>query len=105
MESFQNLIVNETGWFIFIFLVLLGILILIGLIYYGFSAPPTEEEKKKWHPGDDLLGGETSRMRGTLAVTVNASCKKIWPYLAQLGQRRAGLRLRLAGTTLWFPYS
>jgi hypothetical protein len=90
MGNLQNFIVNDTGWFIVICVVLLGILLLAGLVYYGFSAPPTEEEKKKWHPGDDLLGGGTNRMRGTLAVTVNAPREKVWPYLAQLGQRRAG---------------
>jgi hypothetical protein len=90
MGNLQNFIVNDTGWFIVICVMLLGILLLAGLVYYGFSAPPTEEEKKRWHPGDDLLGDEINRMRGTLAVTVNAPREKVWPYLAQLGQRRAG---------------
>jgi hypothetical protein len=90
MNGLQNFIINQTGWFIVICLVLAGILLLAALICYGFSNPPTKEEKEKWHPGDDLLGGEKSRMRGTLAVTVNAPREKVWPYLAQLGQRRAG---------------
>jgi hypothetical protein len=70
--------------------VLLGILTLAALVYYGFSNPPTAEEKKKRLPGDELLGAESNRMRGSLAVTVNAPSEKIWGYLAQLGQRRAG---------------
>ena len=86
----SDFIVNHTFWFIVLGIVLLGILLLVGLIAYGFSNPPTEQEKKKWHPGDDLLGNEASRLRGTLAVTVNAPREKVWPYLAQLGQRRAG---------------
>lgn len=90
MNGIQNFIINHTGWFIVICFILVGFLVLAGLIYYGFSNPPTKEEKEKWHPGDDLLGRETSRLRGTLAVTVNASREKVWPYLAQIGQRRAG---------------
>jgi hypothetical protein len=86
----MNFITDHTGWFIFLCIVVFGLLVLAGLVYYGFSNPPTEEEKKKKHPGDDLLGNETNRMRGTLAVTVNAPCENVWPYLAQLGQRRAG---------------
>jgi hypothetical protein len=86
----QNFITDHTGWFVFICIVVTGILLLTGLIYYGFSNPPTAEEKKRKHPGDDLLGTESNRLRGTLAVTVNAPREKVWPYLAQLGQRRAG---------------
>jgi len=77
-------------WFTLICLVILGIIALVGLLYYGFSNPPTAEEKKKWLPGDDLLGKESNRMRGSLAITVDAPKEKVWPYLAQIGQRRAG---------------
>jgi hypothetical protein len=83
-------ITEHTTWFVLICIVSLGVLTLAGLVYYGFSEPPTDEEKKKRHPGDDLLGNEANRMRGTLAVTVNAPRERVWPYLAQLGQRRAG---------------
>ncbi|UWG97781.1 hypothetical protein LPY66_02860 [Dehalobacter sp. DCM] len=76
--------------FIIIGIILLGIIVLCGLLYFGLSKPPTAEEKKKWYPGDDLLGKEPHHMRGGLAVTVDAPKEKIWPYLAQLGQRRAG---------------
>jgi hypothetical protein len=69
---------------------LAGILLLAWLLYYGFSEPPTDEEKKRKLPGDDLLGGEANRLRGTLAITIDAPREKVWPYLAQLGQLRAG---------------
>ncbi|MCX6056091.1 MAG: hypothetical protein NTZ74_14480 [Chloroflexi bacterium] len=87
MSSFINL---HPVWFTILCLILFGILLLAGLLYYGFSKPPTEAEKKKWLPGDDLLGPEPNRMRGSLAVTVNAPKEKVWPFLAQLGQRRGG---------------
>jgi hypothetical protein len=86
----QNFISDHMGWFILICIVVAGLLVLAGLVYYGFSDPPTEDEKRKKYPGDDLLGKEPNRMRGTLAVTVATPPEKVWPYLAQLGQRRAG---------------
>lgn len=86
----NNFITTHPVWFGIICLALLGILTLAALIYYGFSNPPTAQEKKKRLPGDELLGAESNRMRGSLAVTVNAPREKIWGYLAQLGQRRAG---------------
>lgn len=67
-----------------------GLLLLAGLIKYGFSDPPTPEEKGKSLPGDELLGNEPNRMRGGLAITIAAPREKVWPYLAQLGQDRAG---------------
>lgn len=90
METLQGFIAEHTAGFVFLCLLLAGGLLLAGLIYYGFSQPPTEEEKRKRLPGDELLGAEPNRMRGTLAVTVEAPRTKVWPYLAQLGQRRAG---------------
>jgi hypothetical protein len=78
------------AWTVVIGLAVLGCLFLAGLLYYGFSAPPTDEERRRRLPGDELLGGEGHRMRGTLAVTVNAPPARVWPYLAQLGQSRAG---------------
>jgi len=86
----NNFIAAHPVWFGVICLALFGILTLAALVYYGFSNPPTAEEKKKRLPGDELLGAESNRMRGSLAVTVNAPREKIWGYLAQLGQRRAG---------------
>ncbi len=90
MNSFQIFIMDHPAWIIFICVVVAGLLFLASLVYYGFSQPPTLAEKKKPFPGDELLGTEMNRLRGTLAVTVAASREKIWPYLAQLGQRRAG---------------
>jgi hypothetical protein len=86
----NNFIAAHPVWFGVICFTLFGVLTLAALVYYGFSNPPTAEEKKKRLPGDELLGAESKRMRGSLAVTVDAPREKIWGYLAQLGQRRAG---------------
>ncbi|MCE1254446.1 MAG: hypothetical protein LWX83_12970 [Anaerolineae bacterium] len=101
---------SNTLWFILACLLIAGLLLLAGLIYYGFSNPPSEEEKKKWLPGDDLLGNEPNRLRGSLAVTIHAPREKVWPYLAQLGQRRAGFYSfdwleRLFGFHIYNTYS
>lgn len=90
MNGLGNFIAHSTAWFIIICVILFGLLVLAGLILYGFSAPPTNEERKKRLPGDELLGDEAHHMRGTLAVTVNAPREKVWPFLAQIGQRKAG---------------
>lgn len=64
----------------------MGLAVLWG---WGLSDLPTEEERKLKLPGDDLLEGDkTVRIQG--AVTINAPREKVWPYLAQIGQRKAG---------------
>ncbi len=90
MNSLISFSIDHTFWFIIICVVILLAFLFLGLIYYGFSNPPSETEKNRVHPGDNLLGKEPGRMRGTLAVTVNAPRKRVWPYLAQIGQRQAG---------------
>ncbi len=56
---------------------------------YGLSDLPTKEEREMKLPGDDLLAGDrTVRIQG--AVTIDAPREKVWPYLAQIGQRKAG---------------
>lgn len=90
MDNLALFIHSHTVWFVIICVVVVGLITLAGLLYYGFSKPPTEAEKKKYLPGDELLGNEPHHMRGTLAVTVDVPREKVWPYLAQLGQRRAG---------------
>lgn len=90
MNGLQNLIAEQTGWFLLFCLVVLAMLGFAGLVYYGFSNPPTNAEKIKNLPGDELFGREPNRLRGTLAVTVNAPRDQVWPYLAQIGQKRAG---------------
>jgi len=50
----------------------------------------TKKEKELRLPGDELLGEGGPRLRYEAAITINAPMSKVWPYLAQLGQRRAG---------------
>jgi hypothetical protein len=48
----------------------------------------TEEELRKPLPGDELVANPI--IQATHAVTINAPVKQVWPWLAQIGQDRAG---------------
>ncbi|MGI6064972.1 MAG: hypothetical protein ACOYI2_00595 [Bacillota bacterium] len=89
MELIQPFIINYTGWFILICLAVFGILLLAGLWIYGLGLPLTAKEKQMHLAGDELLEKD-QKMRLQLAITINAPRELVWPYLAQLGQRRAG---------------
>jgi hypothetical protein len=48
----------------------------------------TDEELRAFLPGDDLV--PRSDVTATRAVTVRAVVADVWPWIAQLGQGRAG---------------
>lgn len=48
----------------------------------------TDEEVEKVMPGDDIL--KIPDFNATRVVTINASADKIFPWLVQMGDRRAG---------------
>jgi hypothetical protein len=48
----------------------------------------TDEEVTRRLPGDDLVPRAESET--TRAVTVDAPCEEVWPWLVQLGQGRGG---------------
>jgi hypothetical protein len=70
-------------------LLLAIVLVLVILWGWGLSALPTKEERAMTLPGDDLLAGDRT-VRIQEAVTIKAPPERVWPYLAQIGQRRAG---------------
>lgn len=86
----QEFIANYTAWFVVICVVAGGLLILAALWIYGLGRSVTEKEKARTLPGDDLFGAKEPKLRYEAAITINAPREKVWPYLAQLGQRRAG---------------
>lgn len=91
MGFVQSFITNHTAWFVVICITVFGILLVAELWKYGLGLPLTEKEKKMRLPGDELLGDKKDpSMRLQLAITINVPREKVWPYLAQLGQRRAG---------------
>lgn len=66
-----------------------GVAVVAGLWAEGLSVLPPRKERDLKLPGDDLLANDKT-LRIQSAITINAPREKVWPYLAQLGQRRAG---------------
>jgi hypothetical protein len=66
-----------------------------GAVYMLFARPrhlrwgATDQECCGPLPGDDLLAAPD--LTATRAITVRASSGEVWPWIAQLGQGRAGL--------------
>lgn len=107
---FQEFIANDTGWFIMICIILGGLGVLVALWIYGLGHSVTAQEKLKKLPGDDLFKPSEPKLRYEAAITIHVSKEKVWPYLAQLGQRRAGFysfsRLeRLTGFHIYNTYT
>ncbi|HEX3198586.1 MAG TPA: hypothetical protein VHR39_13640 [Propionibacteriaceae bacterium] len=48
----------------------------------------TDEEVRRTLPGDELV--PTPRAQSTWAVTIEAPPERVWPWLVQIGQDRAG---------------
>jgi len=48
----------------------------------------TDEEAERVLPGDDEVPG--AQIHGTRAITIDAPPEQVWPWLAQIGYRRAG---------------
>jgi hypothetical protein len=57
------------------------------LWYAGWGA--TQAERRQPLPGDDLVSAP--KLETTRAITIKAPPESIWPWLAQIGQGRAGL--------------
>jgi hypothetical protein len=64
------------------------------LAYHRFVRPwhlkwgATDEEIERRLPGDDIV--PTASSETTRAVTIEAPCDKVWPWVVQLGQGRGG---------------
>lgn len=72
-----------------------GVILLIVLFIYFLLYRPwqlrwgaTDDEVDRYIPGDDLV--TKLSFNATRAVTVNAPPEAIWPWLVQIGCRRAG---------------
>lgn len=90
MASLQSFIANQTGWFVLVCIAVGGASLLGLLWWYGLGRSVTEKEKSLRLPGDELLSNKDPKMRYEAAISINAPKEKVWPYIAQLGQRRAG---------------
>ena len=74
---------------------LTGAFLALPLVYSGLVRPwllswgSTASERAAWYPGDDPAG-PTPGIRVTRAVTIEAPAHEVWPWVAQIGQERAG---------------
>jgi hypothetical protein len=71
----------------------------LGMMGYGLLHPrllcyrATKVEKKMAFPGDELVSRPNAG--ATYAITIDAPAERIWPWLLQMGYRRA----------LWYSWS
>lgn len=82
--------VGIDGWSIFLFVVAILFIILSMLWIYGLKYKQTPTEKQRTFHGDDWIKPGEQHLRYDAAITINATPEKIWPYIRQCGQDRAG---------------
>jgi len=65
--------------------------VLSGLGQYKkkYVIPPDQQPPRGAYPGDDLLPDEEVVL-STMACEIDAPPEKVWPYLNQMGQNKAG---------------
>jgi hypothetical protein len=61
-----------------------------GMWAYGLGHKVRPDEKAKSLPGDDLIEADAPKLRLEAAITIDAPKEQVWPFIAQIGQRRAG---------------
>lgn len=72
-----------------------GFFLALPVVYGGVVRPwlqnwgSTASERAAWYPGDDPAGPPPG-IKITRAVTVEAPADQVWPWVAQMGQARAG---------------
>jgi hypothetical protein len=106
----QEFMANYMAQFLATCVVFGSLLILAALWIYGLGHMVTANEKARRLPGDDLFKASEPKLRYEAAITINAPKEKVWPYLAQLGQRRAGFYSfswleRLSGFHIYNTYT
>jgi len=67
-----------------------GLITLALLVNYGSMYFAPEELEQAPLPGDSLLLERDKQLKQTLVIIIDAPPEKVWPYLAQMGQKRAG---------------
>lgn len=78
------------GWWIF-GLVIACLFIILSLMWvYGMHYKQTPAEKARTFHGDDWINPGEPHLRYDSAITIDAPPEKIWPYIRQCGQERAG---------------
>lgn len=79
-----------SGWAVFGLVVSILFIVLSSMWVYGMRYKMTPAEKKRVLHGDDWIKPGEKHLRYDSAITINAAPEKIWPYIRQAGQERAG---------------
>ncbi len=79
-----------TGWSIFWLVVAILFIVLSSLWIYGLRYKQTPTEKMRPLPGDDWIRPNEKHLRYDGACTINAPAAKVWAYVQQSGQTKAG---------------
>ncbi len=79
-----------SGWAIFGLVVSILFIILSCMWVYGMRYKMTPAEKARTFHGDDWIKPGEKHLRYDSAITIDAPPEKIWPYIRQCGQDRAG---------------
>lgn len=79
-----------TGWAVFWLVASILFICLSAMWVYGMRYKQTAEEKARVFHGDDWIKPGEKHLRYDSAITIDAPPEKIWPYICQCGQERAG---------------
>lgn len=79
-----------TGWHVFGLVVAILFIILSMMWVYGMKWKQTPAEKGTVFPGDDWIKPGEPHLRYDSGITVNAPAEKVWAYVKQSGQDKAG---------------
>ncbi|MGI6104762.1 MAG: hypothetical protein ACOYD7_01040 [Raoultibacter sp.] len=78
------------GWAIFFFVGAILFVALASMWVYGMRYKMTPQEKATPIIGDDWIKPGEKHLRYDSAVTINAPAEKVWAYVQQSGQSKAG---------------
>lgn len=79
-----------TGWSIFWLVVAVLFIVLASMWVYGMRYKQTPQEKAMAFPGDDWIKPGEKHLRYDSACTIDAPAEKVWAYVQQSGQTKAG---------------
>ena len=81
---------RASGWGTFFLVVAILFIILGDMWVYGMRYKQTPEEKARVMPGDDWIKPGEKHLRYDSAITIDAPADKVWKYVKQSGQTKAG---------------
>lgn len=79
-----------TGWSVFWLVVAVLFIILASMWVYGMRYKQTPAEKAMAFPGDDWIKPGEKHLRYDSGCSINAPAEKVWAYVQQSGQTKAG---------------